>query len=139
MAQSEPYESDEPVRRSGIGRFFSGVILGLLICVLVAIGLTLSFPLPEDLPGVGTVRVEGSGAPEAPVEDGDRGQEEGVAQSNGDDSFTSGVPDNGDAASGAQDPNAFITEDQGSSAASGETPAEGQSGDAGTGTDVATD
>ncbi len=139
MAQSEPYDSDEPVRRSGIGRFFSGAILGLLVCVLVAIGLTLSFPLPEDLPGVGTVRVEGSGAPEAPAEDGDQVQEQATAQSDGDDAGTSGEPDGADAASGEQDPNAFITEDQGSSTTSGEAPAAGQSDDTGTGTDVATD
>lgn len=139
MAQSEPYDSDEPVRRSGIGRFFSGAILGLLVCVLVAIGLTLSFPLPEDLPGVGTVRVEGSGAPEAPAEDGDQGQEQAAAQADGDDAVVSGEPDGGDAASGEQAPNAVITEDQGSSTTSGEVPAQGQSEDAGPGTDVATD
>ena len=145
MAQSDPYDADEPAERSGIGRFFSGAILGLLVCVLVAIGLTLSFPLPEDLPGVGTVRVEGSGAPEAPVEDGDGDQEQAAMQSGSDDTAVSGEPEGSDAASGQQEPDASVaddrdaTDDQVSTTVAGEVPSEGQPDDAGTEADAITD
>lgn len=57
---------DDLPERSRFVSFLRGTLLGLVASGVTALGLTLSHPLPENLPGVGSVRVEGSGVtPEA--------------------------------------------------------------------------
>ncbi|MEM7683576.1 MAG: hypothetical protein AAF293_02040, partial [Pseudomonadota bacterium] len=49
--------------------FVKGALLGVIASVAAAIGLTLSNPLPDNLPGVGTVRIDqdAASAPSGPV------------------------------------------------------------------------
>ncbi|MEM9060161.1 MAG: divergent polysaccharide deacetylase family protein [Pseudomonadota bacterium] len=44
--------------RSSFWSFVRGTLLGVVACGAAAIGVTLSHPLPEGLPGVGTVEIE---------------------------------------------------------------------------------
>ncbi len=129
MAQSESTEPDEPVRRSGVGTFFLGALLGAVACLLVVFGLTLSFPLPEDLPGVGTVRVEGSGVTGATGGDADQDQDSAATQSGTDTSANARDGDGGDVAADPQGSDATASGDQQSATASNETPTAGQADD----------
>ncbi|MEM7210440.1 MAG: divergent polysaccharide deacetylase family protein [Pseudomonadota bacterium] len=52
---------DDLPEQSRIGGFFRGALLGLVASGAVALVLTFTTPLPDNLPGVGSVRVEGAG------------------------------------------------------------------------------
>lgn len=139
MANGDTYDADEPVRRSGIARFFSGFLWGALICVLVAIGLTLSFPLPEDLPGVGTVRVEGSGVTEATDEGSDQNQDQAASGSNTESAVGTGGSDEDVTGTETQESDTFASGDPAPSTPVEETPADGQTEDTSTVASVAPD
>ena len=56
----EDAEIDGLGKRSGFGSFLRGLLLGGLVSGAVLLGLTLSHPLPGNLPGIGAVQIEGS-------------------------------------------------------------------------------
>lgn len=55
----EDAEIDGLSKRSGFGSFLKGLLLGAVCSGAVLIGLSLSHPLPQTLPGLGTVHIEG--------------------------------------------------------------------------------
>ena len=139
MAHSDTYDADEPVRRSGIGRFISGILLGVLICVLVAIGLTLSFPLPEGLPGVGTVRVEGSGVTGAAGQGADQDQDVAASQSGTEAAVSTGGSDEFVTNSDTQESDALASGEPAPSTSVQEEPADGRQEDVSSGEPAAAD
>lgn len=74
MVQTDPDELVEDAeieglpKRSGFLSFLLGLALGGVTSAAVLLGLSLSHPLPRDLPGIGNVRIEGSQAATAPTQ-----------------------------------------------------------------------